>query len=345
MTGGAELPEGRDGRRRGDAGVDAGARIGKCVHDLTLRVGSVAGRALEPAPGAPADRMHGAVAGGTLAVMDAVAMSTRQCATCGVERAEPLPEVCPICADERQFVPRSGQRWTSPADAAARGARLEFTELEPSVTGLIHRDCPGIGQKPALIRTEHGNVLVEAPNFIDDDAVAAVRERGGIAAIIASHPHMYGVQSAWSRAFDHAPVYVSAVDEEWLGLRPENTVVWDDDELELLPGARASQPGGHFPGSAVVHWTAPDGRGVLFSGDTIGATADPRWVTFMRSFPIWVPLSGAVVRRIARHVERYEFDRMYGNFGAGIPSGAQDAVRRSAERYAAWVEGEYDHLT
>src|SRR5699024_12862184 len=86
-------------------------------------------------------------------------------------------------------------------------------------------------------------------------------------------------------------------------------------EIELLPGVCASQPGGHFPGSAVVHWTAPDGEGVLFTGDTIGSVADPRWVTFMRSFPNWIPLSGAVVLRIADHVSRYDFDRIYSNFG------------------------------
>lgn len=272
-------------------------------------------------------------------------MSTAQCATCGVERAEPLPEVCPICADERQFVPRTGQRWTSPAESRSRGARLELTDLEPRVVGVTQHDCPGIPQKPVLIRTDHGNVLVEVPNFINDDIVAQVRELGGIAAIIASHPHMYGVQSLWSAAFGDAPVYVSAADERWLGRRPENIVVWDDDEVELVPGVRASQPGGHFPGSAVVHWQAPDGRGVLFSGDTIGTVAAPGWVTFMRSFPNWLPLSGAVVRRIADHVSRYDFDRLYGNFGGSVPSDARAVVQRSAERYAAWVEGEYDHHT
>lgn len=285
---------------------------------------------------------------GTLRGMTTVDMSTQQCATCGVERARPLPEVCPICADERQFVPRSGQRWTSPEESRAAGARLELTELEPRVVGITQHDCPGIRQKPALVRTEDGNVLVEVPNFIDDDIVAQVRDLGGIAAILASHPHMYGVQSLWSAAFDHAPVYVSAVDEHWLGLRPENTVVWGadrDDEVEFVPGMRASQPGGHFPGSVVAHWRAPDGAGVLFCGDTIGTVADPGWVTFMRSFPNWMPLSGPVVRRIARHVERYDFDRLYSNFGGSVPSGAQAAVRRSAERYAAWVDGEYDHLT
>ncbi|HJC61501.1 MAG TPA: MBL fold metallo-hydrolase [Candidatus Dietzia intestinigallinarum] len=285
-----------------------------------------------------------------------------QCATCGVERAEPLPQVCPICADERQFVPSGGQRWTSPAESATRGAAIEFVERESGVTMLVQKDCPGIGQKPALVRTGHGNILVEVPNFIDDASVAAVRERGGLAAIIASHPHMYGVQSLWSRAFDDCPVYVSAADEQWLGLRPRNTVVWGGRnngtvggdgpvvpdraaEIELLPGVCASQPGGHFPGSAVVHWTAPDGEGVLFTGDTIGSVADPRWVTFMRSFPNWIPLSGAVVLRIADHVSRYDFDRIYSNFGGCVPRDARDAVQRSAERYAAWVDGEFDHLT
>lgn len=272
-----------------------------------------------------------------------------QCATCGVERAEPLPEVCPICADERQYVPSGGQRWTTPAESRSRGAQLSFTERENGVIGLAHQNCPGIGQRPALIRTPHGNVLVEAPNHISDEAVAAVRGWGGLSAIIASHPHMYGVQSLWSQAFDDAPVYVSAPDEHWLGLRPANTVVWggghSGDEVEILPGVRASQPGGHFPGSAVVHWTAPDGRGVLFTGDTIGSVADPEWVTFMRSFPDWLPLSGPVVRRIADHVSRYNFDRLYSNFGGCVPRDARAAVQRSAERYAAWVDGEYDHLT
>ncbi|MEW1938137.1 hydrolase [Dietzia maris] len=280
--------------------------------------------------------------------------SVTQCATCGVERAEPLPEVCPICADERQYVPSGGQRWTDPEESRARGASIEFAERETDVINLVQINCPGIGQKPALIRTEHGNVLVEAPNYISEEAVAAVRGWGGLAAIIASHPHMYGVQSLWSAAFDDCPVYVSAPDEQWLGLRPGNTVVWggghaadpaEGGEIEIVPGVRASQPGGHFPGSVVVHWTAPDGRGVLFTGDTIGSVADPGWVTFMRSFPNWMPLSGAVVRRIAEHVSRYDFDRIYSNFGGRVPQDARGAVQRSAERYAAWVDGEFDHLT
>lgn len=174
-------------------------------------------------------------------------MTVTQCATCGVERAEPLPEVCPICADERQFVPTTGQRWTSPAQSRAAGAGLEFSEREPDVLMIEQKHCPGIRQRPAVIRTEHGNVMVEVPNYISDEAVAAIRGWGGLSAIVASHPHMYGVQSLWSAEFDDCPVYISAPDEQWLGVRPANTVVWggghaadpaDGGEIEILPGVR-----------------------------------------------------------------------------------------------------------
>ena len=47
------------------------------------------------------------------------------CATCGVESAEPLPETCAICADERQWVPQAGQRWTSTDVHARDGMRVD----------------------------------------------------------------------------------------------------------------------------------------------------------------------------------------------------------------------------
>lgn len=172
---------------------------------------------------------------------------------------------------------------------------------------------------------------------------------GGLAGIIASHPHMYGVQSDWSDAFDGAPVYVSEPDAGWLARRPAHLQVWSGT-LEPLPGVSASQPGGHFPGSVVVHWTAPDGEGVLLTGDTVGVARSGDWATFMRSFPNHLPLSGAVALRIAHHLERYRYARLYDNFGGvlGTPGRGQDAadvVRRSAQRHADWAEGRNDHLT
>lgn len=270
-------------------------------------------------------------------------MDVTICATCAVEHAE-RPAVCAICEDERQWVPASGQRWTTLAELTAAGTRIEMTELEPDLLGLTARDAVGIGQQSKLVRTPAGNLLWDPLGFIDDDAVAAVRDLGGVAYVAASHPHMFGVQIEWSRAFDDAPVLVAEADLGWVA-RPDPVIEAWSGEREILPGVMLSQPGGHFPGSAVAHWAAgAEGRGVLLSGDTIFANPD-RTASFMRSYPNRIPLSAAVAERIAEHVTRRPFDRLYNNFEGIIPTDADAVVAWSAARHAAWVRGDYDHLT
>ncbi|GAB97643.1 hypothetical protein BJY21_000698 [Kineosphaera limosa] len=266
------------------------------------------------------------------------------CATCGWEYAPgPVPEQCRICVDERQYVPTGGQLWTTLAELARDGARVEVVEVEPDLWGLQVPDF-GIGQTGLLVRTPEGNLLFDVPGFIDDGAVARVRELGGIAHIVASHPHMYGVQSRWSAAFDDAPIWVAAADQEWLGHRPAAVRTWSE-RFEVLPGIVLDQIGGHFVGSTIAHWRdGAQGRGVLLAGDAIFPTPDGM-VTFLRSYPNRIPMSAAVVRRLAEHASRYEFDSLYNNFGSRAGPGAPDIVRRSAQRYAAWVSGDNDHLT
>lgn len=271
------------------------------------------------------------------------------CATCGVERTGELPEFCPICADERQYLPvdpvsgHEVQRWTTLGAEREAGRRIDFVELEAGLWGLTS-DGVGIGQQAKLVQTSAGNVLVEVPPHIDAQAVERVRKLGGIAAIIATHPHMYGVQVEWSRAFEHAPVFVSEADQAWLGREAEQIVVWSG-ERELVSGVVASQPGGHFPGSVVVRFTGADGFGVLLTGDTIAVTARRHTVSFMRSYPNRLPLSAAVVRRVADHVLAYDFDRLYDNFTGVVDADAHRAVADSAELYIGWVSGKFDHLT
>lgn len=271
------------------------------------------------------------------------------CATCGVERTGELPKFCPICNDDRQYLPvdpgtgREVQHWSTLGAERAAGRRIEFVELEPGLWGLTS-DGVGIGQQAKLVQTPAGNVLVDVPPHIDGSSVERVRELGGIAAIIATHPHMYGVQVEWSRAFGDAPVFVSAADQEWLGREAEQIVVWTG-ERELVPGVVASQPGGHFPGSVVVRFTGADGAGVLLTGDTIAVTARRHGVCFMRSYPNRLPLSAAVVRRVADHVLNYDFDRLYDNFTGVVDSNARQVVADSAQLYIDWVSGKFDHLT
>jgi len=66
--------------------------------------------------------------------------------------------------------------------------------------------------------------------------------------------------------------------------------------------------------------------------------ADRRSVSFMHSFPNYIPLNAAAVRRIARAVEPLRFDRIYGAWwGRNISSDAKMAFEKSVRRYLAAI--------
>ena len=65
---------------------------------------------------------------------------------------------------------------------------------------------------------------------------------------------------------------------------------------------------------------------------------DRRFVSFMWSYPNLIPLPAAEVRRIAAALEPWRFDRILGAWwNTLVPEDGSDAVRRSAERYAARI--------
>jgi glyoxylase-like metal-dependent hydrolase (beta-lactamase superfamily II) len=270
------------------------------------------------------------------------------CATCAVEYppGDAPPARCPICEDERQYVPDSGQAWTTLDELSASGTRLEVTEVEPGLFGIAATPRVGIGQQAMLLTSAEGSLLWDPTGFIDAAGADSLRRHGPLRYIVASHPHMYGAQTTWARLLGDAGtrILVAQADREWVQRADGPIETWSGDR-ELLPGVTLVTVGGHFPGSAVVHWRGADGRGVLLAGDTVFPGPSRRWVTFMRSYPNSIPMSAAVVERIAARLGRLDYERMYGNFGNAIPAGAGEVVQRSAERYAAWVRGDHDALT
>jgi hypothetical protein len=223
--------------------------------------------------------------------------------------------------------------------------KVTIAEFEPDLYGLTVEPKFGIGQAMKLVRTPVGNLLWDPIGYLDDDAVARVRELGEVIAIAASHPHMFGVQVEWSRRLGGVPVLVPSADISWVA-RPDPAIREWSGSYEVAPGLVLSQVGGHFPGSAVAVWSAgAQGRGVLLSGDTIFANPDRRSVSFMRSYPNHLPLSGPVAERIAAHLAQFTFDRIYGNFANAIDGDGAAIVQRSAERHAGWARGDFDHLT
>ena len=73
---------------------------------------------------------------------------------------------------------------------------------------------------------------------------------------------------------------------------------------------------------------------LLQTGDIITPAQDRRWVSFMYSYPNYIPLPASEIDRIVAAVQPFDFDRIYGAWwDRNVESDAKAAVRRSAERY------------
>ncbi|WP_222432346.1 MBL fold metallo-hydrolase [Leekyejoonella antrihumi] len=263
------------------------------------------------------------------------------CATCGVESDIALT-TCPICADERRYIPAGGQVWVNLEDAASIPYDLTVRRVEPKLFSLHREPTFATGYWSMLVQTDRGNLLWDPLNFLDGKVVDRVRRLGGVDAIAASHPHTFGAQVSWSHAFNHAPVWVNSDDMNWLLRRDPVIRPWSGTQV-VLPAVELVQCGGHFPGSAVLHWQhGCSGRGVLLTGDTVAdATADGH-VAFLRSHANRIPLSGAVIERIVRRLEAYDYERLYSSNGVGVYRDAKRAVRRSADNYICSILEDLD---
>ncbi|HZC05923.1 MAG TPA: MBL fold metallo-hydrolase [Ktedonobacterales bacterium] len=263
------------------------------------------------------------------------------CVTCGsqypVEDAPPAH--CAICEDERQYVNRQGQQWTTLAQLHGVHTNA-LTDLIPGVTSIATTPKVGIGQRAYVLRTPHGNVLWDCLAYLDDATVAAIERLGGLAAIAISHPHFYTTMVDWSHAFGGVPIYIHADNRSWV-TRPDPVIAYFEGEsVEPLPGLRVLRLGGHFPGSAVLHWPgAADGAGALFTGDTIKVVADSRWVTFMYSYPNDIPLGPRAIRHIVDGIEPLTFARLYDGWDE-VHGDAHAAVLNSAGRYLTHIADE-----
>ncbi len=257
------------------------------------------------------------------------------CATCGTQFAETEtpPEHCLICEDSRQYIGHNGQQWTT-LEALRPDYKIVIKEEEPDLIGIGTEPKFAIGQRGLLVQTPSGNILWDCITLIDDESIAQVKALGGIAKIAISHPHYYGSMIEWSKAFD-APIYIHEDEREWV-MRPDPAVTfWQGETISLGDDTTLIRCGGHFAGGQVLHWSkGADGKGALLTGDIINVVSDRRYVSFMYSFPNYIPLPPSAIRRIVASVEPFPYDRVYSAwFGNVVREDAKDAVKFSAQRY------------
>lgn len=209
-------------------------------------------------------------------------------------------------------------------------------EMEEADLYSIHMEPSfAINQRAFLVRTPEGNVLWDCVALLDDVTRQKIRACGGLKAIAVSHPHYYTTMVEWSRAFGDAPIYLHSLNKDWV-MRPDKAIrFWEGETLSLPGGLTLIRTGGHFDGFQVLHW--PDGaggKGLLLAGDQPEVCSARSWVTFMYSYPNYIPLGPAAIKRILRALQPFSFDRLYGAFpGRTVSANAKRVVERSAARY------------
>jgi hypothetical protein len=261
------------------------------------------------------------------------------CVQCGAQfpQSSSPPPNCPICEDERQFVNWKGQSWLTRETLSQQYKVVWRDDL--GIPGIGVEPGFAIGQRALLLRDGDACVMWDCIPLATAEALQYVRSLGGLKAIAVSHPHYYGAVVDWSEAFGGVPVFLHGDDRQWV-TRPHSAIVpWRGEEYRISDNILLLRAGGHFTGATVLHWRAgAQGKGALLTGDIAMVAMDRRSVSFMYSYPNYIPLNAAAVRRIADVVAPLTFDRIYGAWwDRNIASDARALFDASVRRYLAAI--------
>jgi hypothetical protein len=262
------------------------------------------------------------------------------CITCGTQYAPGAapPPACSICTDSRQYVPVTGQAWTT-LGALRRTHQNYYRRLQPDLYAIATQPKIGIGQRALLVRSPAGNVLWDCIDLIDEATVDILQALGGVTALAISHPHYYTTMVEWARAFD-CPVWLHEDDRAWVMREDAALHYWSGDTSGFVGDMRLIRLGGHFKGGTVLHWPqGSGGRGALLSGDILQVGPDRRHVAAMYSYPNYIPLPAFMLREMAARLDPFDYDAVFGAFwDAEITQDGKAAVAASFRRTLSMLE-------
>jgi hypothetical protein len=264
------------------------------------------------------------------------------CVACGTQYpSKNCPFHCPICEDERQYVPVAGQKWISLSELREKHQNIFFEEGE-KLWGIHTQPQFAIGQRALLLQTSGGGIFWDCVSLVDQKTVEEVTRLGGLKAIAISHPHYYTSMVEWSRAFGGIPIYLHEDDKQWVQFPDPAIRFWGGESYAIAEGVTLLRLGAHFKGFQALHWT--DGDGVLMTGDMPQVCPDRRYVSFMYSYPNFIPVKASIVRGVLRKLEPLKYARHYGAWPMfQVVGDPKEALRRSAERYLRAI-GETEQL-
>ena len=234
------------------------------------------------------------------------------CTVCGTQfslEGDAL-ELCPICTDDRQYIPEEGQSWTS-LDGLSNKHSVIIKKINDRLYELKMAPSFAIGQRALLVLSPGGNILWDCISLINEPTIEFIKSKGGLKAIAFSHPHYYTTMNEWAEIFD-CPIYIHQRDEQWIFNKGEHVNLWHDTEKYLWDDIRIINVGGHFPGSSILHIPFLSPRGVILCGDTFYISPSKKHMAAMYSYPNRIPLPLHEIQRIKEQMLLLEFDTMHG---------------------------------
>ncbi|WP_121810108.1 MBL fold metallo-hydrolase [Mucilaginibacter kameinonensis] len=255
------------------------------------------------------------------------------CGTCGTQFLdEPTtPSICPICTDDRQYVPENGQQWTLSAELEHR--TIKITQLNEHLYALKIQPDFAIAQRALLLISPEGNILWDCIPYLDKATIDFIRAKGGLKAIAFSHPHYYSNMNDWAAEFE-CPIYIHQNDAKWVPFDSPYIYLWDGNTTQLWDGISIVHIGGHFAGSCVLHIKGLTPQGMMFCGDTFNIARSKRHMAIMYSYPNIILLSKTEFAKAYQRASQLNFDTVYGAFeNQDIEGNAMEIFEASMQRY------------
>lgn len=260
-------------------------------------------------------------------------MTNKICATCGTEFPSSNQDTCPICNDDRQYVPETGQIWTT-HESLFNNYSVLIRKTNQNLFELKVSPSFAIGQRAFLIISPAGNILWDCIPLLSDSTIDFIKAKGGLKAIAFSHPHYYSTMNNWAEVFD-CPIYIHKNDEPWIMYKGPRITLWEGTERPLWNNIRIINIGGHFPGSSILHVPAFSPLGTIFCGDTLYISRSKKHISIMHSYPNQIPLSLFEINRIKNQVQSIDFDTIHGAFDfQNLSTDVKEIFSNSMKRYS-----------
>ncbi|MEW6130258.1 MAG: MBL fold metallo-hydrolase [Acidobacteriota bacterium] len=256
------------------------------------------------------------------------------CTACGTQfpNLEQAPECCPICSDDRQYLPESGQTWTT-LDDLSKNFKVMTQNLTDNLYEMKMTPHFAIGQRALLIVAPGGNILWDCIPLLDEPTIDFINSKGGLKAIAFSHPHFYSTMGDWAEVFN-CTIYIHQSDDQWIVQKTNRINLWSGMELKLWDNIKIINIGGHFPGSCILHVPFLSAEGVIMCGDSFVISPSKKHIAVMHSYPNKIPLPLNEINRIKERMRPLQFDTLYAwNSSQNICSEAKLLLEDSLARY------------